>query len=328
MNENFSGRNEAFFRKLKSMTGLKILPFSCGRSALLSGLKALELSRMDEIFVPPFLCYSVLSTINRTAFPVMTYSERTKAIFVFHQFGFPQKMEIIEETALQNNWKIINDCANTIFSSYQDKKILGWGNFSILSFPKIYSCFLGGAFVSSHNNEILEIIETHFEILNERQADRANEAYEVLEHAANNPFDEESKFEIQAVFGYLPDLLAFPSKALESLPASEEEIKKDIARRRQLLSIVTSYFPKRVPNCPECDVVPSAIPISGENIQLECISNEIKEAIDVEVSILHFDFARNMLSPDYRKSIIIDCHKLWDEETVVQICEYLNERIA
>ena len=44
--------NKAFFNILESKTGFKFLPFTCGRSAMVAGLSAAGLGRMDEILFP------------------------------------------------------------------------------------------------------------------------------------------------------------------------------------------------------------------------------------------------------------------------------------
>jgi hypothetical protein len=94
-----------------------------------------------------------------------------------------------------------------------------------------------------------------------------------------------------------------------------------------LLAIVTSYFPERVPECSESEVIPFAIPIAGDLSQMESISERIRRQMDVEVPILHFDFARNMLEPDYRKALVIGCYADWNEDMVTGICEIIRENM-
>jgi hypothetical protein len=68
--------------------------------------------------------------------------------------------------------------------------------------------------------------------------------------------------------------------------------------------------------------------VLAERDQLEQIPLKIKSVLNVEVPVLHFDFSRNMLKPDYRKSLVIGCHKDWTEDTVIRICELIWQGVA
>ena len=196
---------------------MEIVPFSCARAAMVYALRALGMGRMDEILVPPFLGQCVLSALARAVFPTMTPSQQTKSILVFHQFGYPQEIEKIEKVARRNGWVIINDCANTIFSMSKGEMIIKWGDFSVLSFPKLYPCTLGGALISDRS-EIKNATDLNYKALSTRHKKRANMAHEILEKAQKNPLGSESEFEIEAVYGYIPEIVAFPSRSLTALP--------------------------------------------------------------------------------------------------------------
>lgn len=303
---------------------MRVIPFSSARSALVYGLRALGAERMDEILVPPFLAHCITSALGRTTFPAMIPSQRTKAILVFHQFGYPQKIEHIEEAASQNGWFIVNNCAHAMLSAYSGKMVLHWGDFTVLSFSKLYHCNLGGGLVV-RNDKIQRSIEDNFEGLTRKHARLANHAHEILLRARRNLSGVKEHFEIEAVYGYLPELVAYPSQALVLLPNTVEEIRQDADRRRDLLRLVRARFPDRVPDSTGCDVVPFAIPIAGEGDDLERISLRIKKCLGLEAPVLHFDFARNMLRPDYRRALVIGCHSGWTDESVTAICEMVDE---
>jgi len=312
-----------FLKAFIELTGLEVIPFSSARAAMVFGLRALGVGRMDEILVPPWLGHCVLSALARTSFPTMAPTSRTKAILVFHQFGYPQRLDEIEKVASDNGWIILNDCANTIFSEHRGRSVVEWGDFSVLSLSKLYPCALGGALVSSRR-EIQSAIEANYGILSDKHADRANIAHEILRKAKKNIWGPETGIEVDAVYGYIPELVAFPSNALQSLPNTAKEIRIDVEHRRHVLDIVSSCLPGHVPECRESDVVPFAIPVAGPPEELEFLSREIKDEMDVDVPILHFDFDRNMLNPDYKKSLVIGCHRGWSESTVIRLCEIIK----
>ena len=295
-----------FFDALSSLIGSRVIPFSSARAALVYGLRALGVTRMDEILVPPFLAHCVISALSRAAFPTMTPSQRTKAILVFHQFGYPQQIDYIERMASDNGWFIVNNCAHSLVSRNRGRMVSDWGDFTVKSFSKFYHCNLGGGLVG-RNTKIQYNIDENYRELVKKHACRADQAYEVLLKARQNPSGNEQQFDIEAVYGYLPEVVSFPTKALGYLPNTVAEIQEDADRRRNLHNIVRKYFPDRIPECKNCDIVPFAIPVEGDKMHLERASLRIKERFGIETPILHFDFARNMLNPDYRKTLVIGC---------------------
>lgn len=319
-------RASHFVDALSTLVGLKVVPFSSARAALVYGLRALGIGRMDEILVPPFLAHCVLSALSRTSFPAITPSQRTKAIFVFHQFGYPQQIDHIERIVLQNGWFIVNNCAHSLLSSYHGKMVSDWGDFAVMSFPKFYPCNLGGALIG-RNIRIHKSIDENYEELAKQHHHRAERAYEILLKARQNLSGTDEQFQIDAVYGYLPEMIAFPIKALSCLPDTVGQIHQDADRRRKLLDIVRIYFPDRIPESAECDVVPFAIPVAGEAEHLERASLRIKERLGVEAPVLHFDFARNMLEPEYKKALIIGCHDGWKEDLVYQILDLVKKEL-
>ena len=321
------GNKVGFFGAYETVAGLKILPFSCGRAAMLAGLRALGMGRMDEILVPFFLCQAVLSSLSRSAFPTMTASNRTKAVFVYHQFGFPQDLDAIESVAQEKKWIILNDCANTIFTRAKDKLLVEWGDFSIISLAKLYHCGLGGAFYSARS-EIYKRVLSENNKLSYLQAGRAEQALEKFIKINEGFFGDETVFEINSLYGFLPELVAFPQRSYYGLPSTKEDLEKDVVRRKTIWYIIKEMLPDRVPVCKDNEeVIPFAIPVSGEPLKLEKLSIKIKEKLSLEAPVMHFDYARNILNPDYKKALIIGCHQDWNHELITDICKIICKDI-
>ncbi|MGB3193765.1 MAG: DegT/DnrJ/EryC1/StrS family aminotransferase, partial [Phycisphaerae bacterium] len=288
------------------------------------GLKAIGLQRMDEILVPPFMCWAVLAALDRAAFPAMALSARTKAILVFHQFGFPQRLDVIEKHAAARGLFILNDAAHTLFSSWEGRRIVTWGDATVVSLPKLFPCTLGGG-LWTQDARILGRLAADYEALRERHRPHADEAFDRLleidfpDGAAAHPL------EVEAVYGYLPSLVAFPEGALGRLPAGAEALRQDVVRRQRLWQMVREAFPGRTPVCEDSEVVPLAIPVGGDAAALRRVAEEISRAGDMETPVLHFDFARNMLEPDHRPAILIGCHEGWTEEVVDRVCALIAD---
>ncbi len=315
-----------FFILLQSVIGEKVHSFSSARAALVFGLRAMELSRLDEILVPPYLSHCVLSALSRVVFPTLTPTRQTRAILVLHQFGFPQRMDFIESVAAKNGWSVINNCAHTILSEHKTKSIADWGDLTVFSLAKIFPCLLGGAMISRHP-KVDEKLAVEYSKLTSMHSKWANKARAVLEQAHAGYLGVGDILEVEAVFGYLPEVVTFPETSLVHLPNTEKEILADRDRRRKRLWQIKNHFPDRVPVCDVPGVVPFAVPIRGKKEKLEAISLALAKELKVEVPVLHFDFALNMLEPDYRPSLVIGCHSEWTEELVGTVCDFVSREL-
>jgi hypothetical protein len=313
-----------FIEVLQETIQQTVIPFSSARAAMFYGLRALQIGRNDEIFIPPFLSHCVTSAISRTGFLSMKPSDKTKVILVYHQYGFPQKLDKIQKIADERGWYILNNCVNTIFSTYKGQPVVDWGDFVSLSFPKLYPCNLGGGLIE-HHKKVQKWIENEYPTISQRHHFRSYEAFESLKKARYDLSDFENLLDVEAVYGYLPELVAFPPQAFKSLPQNSEELSIDLRHRQQIWDLVRTRFPDLVPQADECEVVPFAIPLRLRVHFLETIQNQINEAFDVEVPILHFDFSRNLLNPDYKKSLVLGCHSGWSKSLVNSICDLIEK---
>jgi len=44
--------------------------------------------------------------------------------------------------------------------------------------------------------------------------------------------------------------------------------------------------------------------------------------------VLHFDYAQNMLKPDYRKALVVGCHEGWSEDRIRVIFQIVKDGLA
>jgi hypothetical protein len=249
----------------------------------------------------------------------MTLSKRTKAILVYHQFGFPQQLDEIESVANKNHWIILNDCANTLFSKVGDKYLIDWGDFTVLSLSKLYGCGLGGA-LRTKTQELLPILMKR----NDFDAKLAEEAFDYYLHIQRGNFGIKTQINIDKLYGYLPTIKSFASQAYSGLPESIEDIKNDFERRKKIYEISAEIFGNNVPQC-EDEVIPFAIPITGKSETLSLLSDRIQRNLKVCTPVLHFDFARNMLDPDYRLAIVVGCHSGWTEDIIHEVFDLIKK---
>jgi len=121
-----------------------------GRSAIVSALTALQLSRNDEVAIftttqNHYVSSCVTGAIETFCGWGRAVNKKTKALLLIHEFGYP--IEDIEKY-LQFNLPIIEDCAHSFFSQNQLGSVGKYASYVIFSFPKIFPVQYGGALVS------------------------------------------------------------------------------------------------------------------------------------------------------------------------------------
>lgn len=123
-----------------------------GSAALDIAVKAIGISKGDEVIIPTFTIISpVQSVLQQCGIPVLVDSNedtwnmdisqieakitaRTKAILVVHIYGLPVDMHPVLELARKYNLKIIEDAAEMHGQEYCGSKCGSFGDISIFSF--------------------------------------------------------------------------------------------------------------------------------------------------------------------------------------------------
>jgi perosamine synthetase len=132
------------------------------RTAIWHGCELLGLKAGDEILVPSYNCGSEIDPLIKKKFSIVPYrvdktcridltdakqriTKRTKGLYITHYFGFPQPLEEIKLFCEQNNLRMMEDCALSLFSSFKETVLGKTGDVSFFSFPKTFSVPDGGA---------------------------------------------------------------------------------------------------------------------------------------------------------------------------------------
>lgn len=138
-------------------------------NALILALAALDLGPGDEIILPSYVCYSVLSAVESVgATPVLAdldddfdargfnlsgkgiapkISPKTGALIIPHMLGYPADLDDILSLGIP----VIEDCAQSLGAFYQSKPVGGFGQVSVFSFfaTKVISTGYGGMITTS-----------------------------------------------------------------------------------------------------------------------------------------------------------------------------------
>lgn len=160
--------------KLSSLMPLKYFIFTgYARNALYLLLKAHEWDEKAEVIIPAYTC-SIISIAVREAGAVCVpvdaednglnidpekikkaITKNTKAIYVVHTYGTAAKIDEICMMAKKHKLIVIEDLAQSLFSTYKGKQLGTFGDFALLSFTKKIKNFEGGA-IGSNNRRINE----------------------------------------------------------------------------------------------------------------------------------------------------------------------------
>lgn len=111
--------------------------------------------------IPVFTDVS-LSTYNPTPHMISdAITEKTKAIFIAHTLGNPFDVETISELAKQNNIWLIEDCADALSATFNNKKVGTFGNISTTSFYPAHHMTTGeGGMVFTDDSMLNQIIRS------------------------------------------------------------------------------------------------------------------------------------------------------------------------
>ena len=144
---------------------------SSGTAALEIAIKALGITKGDEVLIPNFTIISnALAVLRQQATPILIDSnlenwnikiediekkitKKTKAIIVTHIYSFPNDMDKILKICKKNKILIIEDSAEVIGASYKNKKCGSFGDISTFSFYANKQITTGeGGMISTNSN--------------------------------------------------------------------------------------------------------------------------------------------------------------------------------
>ena len=149
---------------------------SSGFASILLSLKAIGISSGDEVIIPSYTCQALLNPIRLLgAIPVLAdvednsfnisaesiipvLSRKTKAIIVPHTFGFPAKIDTIQELGIP----IVEDCAQALGGSFHNKDLGTFGDMAVFSFYATKMIAAGdGGMIITDNEEYYRVLQDY-----------------------------------------------------------------------------------------------------------------------------------------------------------------------
>ncbi len=307
---------------LTSYFGIPTAVMSSARAGIYQIIKQLGLVRTDHILVPDFLCRSVLYILNLQGFGIQQADNRTKAIFALHQWGYPQRMDLIMPEAKKHGWSVIEDCVHSFGSTYQGKMIGTFGDAAIVSFPKMFPTYTGGAVLSKRQDIIDSIRNLRLEPRSFWH--RLFDWFSTYE-SRQKYLKRDKIFLSNAVYIKSIHFPRITKVATRRFPENIDELKSAVARRKEIFhalkkNLSKEYYPPELDA--ESDVVPLCVPIFLPESKL-LAAQEMLRAKNIQAEILHFDVNRNVLNPNYKKCLALPCHQEVTDEELKSMCDVI-----
>lgn len=101
-----------------------------------------------EVLAPSWACTSLYNTIQKVCFPTVQDSPSLRGVLVYHQYGFPQRLDRIAQRCRDRGLFLIENNVNCVFSGPSRHGIGEAGLASVFSLPKMFRTVLGGALLS------------------------------------------------------------------------------------------------------------------------------------------------------------------------------------
>ncbi|MEI8309504.1 MAG: aminotransferase class I/II-fold pyridoxal phosphate-dependent enzyme [Verrucomicrobiota bacterium] len=156
------------------------LALSSCSGALNTALVALGIGPGDEVILPAFVWYSDYNAVVLSgATPVFCdidpglnlcpvdfarkITGRTKAVIVVHYQGAPAQMEEICSLGRQHHVAVIEDCAQALGATYQDRPVGSFGDIAVFSFQanKVLASGEGGALLCDEDKIFARAVRYH-----------------------------------------------------------------------------------------------------------------------------------------------------------------------
>lgn len=165
-----------FEQKMSQTVGRKYgIAVTNGTTALEIAIRALGISKGDEVIMPTFTIISCVMAVTKVgAIPVLIDSDietwnmkvseieqkitsKTKAIMLVHLYGLPAEVDKVLQLANKYHLKIIEDAAEMHGQTYQGKPCGSFGDISIFSFyPNKHITTGEGGMIVTDNEELSE----------------------------------------------------------------------------------------------------------------------------------------------------------------------------
>lgn len=276
--------------------------------------------KVSQMLVPEWLGTWVYMIIHNYCFPTTTMNRHVKGIMVYHQWGFPQKMEKILAFARRHHLFVLEDCAHSFRSSYKGKQVGTFGDASIWSFAKFFPSVAGGA-VYSGNVKLLDGIQTSC-----ARSDIALEkrVFDNLARVNKHPTITAIR-DIARNYAIYSELFSCPryAKRIVTKELADGALQK---RKENFQMLKNAFWSKNEERLlKDSDVCPWVAPLffGSKNKHVAATLQKC----GIESGVYHFDINRNMLDPRFVECIAVPCHQGLSSAVIQSMIDFIEEAV-
>jgi dTDP-4-amino-4,6-dideoxygalactose transaminase len=265
-------------------------------------------NKTDEILVPQWLGSWVYFQMGYYAFPSTALSSKTKILFMYHQYGFPQKVDRLLDLAHDRGLIVLEDCAHALAGKCGLLDLGFIGGYSLFSFSKYFFCYALGA-VRSKDTGFLEYVRQQKVKTKTRVTLFNNAVKAIYEHSADRSSEwlKSIALDLTLMSYALYDTGFRPMNTAERLAKKKIDFELDVRQK------YFKHFRERTNNLGICDhleednVFPYMIPIIVADSARDKLVGKLCER-GFMTKALRFDMNRLFIEPDFKFCVPIYCH--------------------
>lgn len=273
--------------------------------------------KTSQILVPEWLGTWVYMTMHNYCFPTTTMNSGVKGLMVYHQWGFPQKMEKILAFAKKHSLFVLEDCAHSFSSSYRGRQVGTFGDESIWSFSKFFPSVVGGA-VYTKDTALRNFVKKSY---HNSDTALAKKVFDHLVHTNRNPTKAALR-EVARNYAVYPELSVCPPYALQAV--THELASGALERRKELFNLLREAFwgKDEASLLQDSEVCPWAVPLffGKKNARV----SSVLQKHGIESGVYHFDVNRNMLAPRFVECVLVPCHQGLSNATMESMIQVIR----
>lgn len=259
-----------------------------------------------SLWAPQWIGAWVYNIAQKLCFPSIAPSSQTRGVMVYHQYGYPQKMDQILDLAREKHWFVIEDCAHAIRSYESGRRVGLIGDVGIFSFAKFFPSVMGGALVT-RDQALAEYARRAVEKNNPLLSHVAF----VAKWAASSGYFRWTGDDLNrlvemtyAVYDECPAIHPLAYRLIvDALSGTSLKVRNSNSAFFQtgLASTCT------LDHLPDKGITPYVMPLVAPVHSLLRIKESF-ERLGVFTDVYHFDVNRDMTRPDFKKCVWIPVH--------------------
>lgn len=255
-----------------------------------------------ELLVPRWACNSLYNTVQKVCFPTIQDTPSLRGVMVYHQYGFPQRLDLIAQRCRERGLFMIENCVNCIFDGASTHGMGETGLASLFSLPKLTRTVLGGALVA-RDPALAAFCADYFRD-DEPWIGRLSRTARSLTESIPGPRSLLFQEMVYAIsdYGHKADHRDLTLLTRDLASGAIARRRANYARLRREFAD-TPFFEGL-----EADVIPFVAPLFGPPEFMTRLAARLSRD-GWESGVYRFDAARNVFEPDYVPCVPLPVHQ-------------------